>query len=211
MTDELVRAHATLRRGAVFFAASLRPWNPPAGPIQSITHRLRSKVIGNGLRELDRFLSILIDEAARRQHLPTAPSRRNTANKLREFRQAMALPSDDRGRLLALGRSRDCLFHCDGIARRADAGETGTMTLGWPGDRGRLRRVPLGSAIVVEGADLENIGLFYARLADDLILAVTCDIGRGTGNGGSPAPYPPHRSASLMSKDATERCFVLPL
>ncbi|UIJ44199.1 hypothetical protein LZK98_14085 [Sphingomonas cannabina] len=209
--DELARAHATLRRGADFFAASLRPWNPSVRPIRSVTHRLRSKVIGNGLRELDRFLNILIDEAARRQRLPTAPRQRNTANKLREFRRTMTLPNDDHERLLALGGSRECLFHCDGIARRADAGEAGTMTLGWPGERGRLRRVLLGNAIVVERADLENIGLFYARLADDLILAATCDIGRGTGNGGSRAPYPPHRSASLMSKDATERCFVLPL
>ncbi len=86
----------------------------------------RAKAIGNGLRELDRFLSLLIDEVA----AVVAPAgldraafarQRNTANKLRTIRAAMALPSPDHDRLRTIGRTRDGLFHCAAMVRQGDA------------------------------------------------------------------------------------------
>lgn len=178
MSDELARAHATLHRGAGFFGTWLR-W--PDAPVRSgtpVSHHHRSKVIGNGLRELDRFLNILIDEVSRRHGLPASPRQRNTARKLRLLREALGLPHEDDERLLALGRSRDCLYHCGGAARRGDMREPGTMTLGWPegaGEAGPLRRIPVGGAISLERADLESVGLFYRRMADDLVLRAPGD------------------------------------
>jgi hypothetical protein len=171
MTDEFARAHLTLRRSADFFSVSLARCSAPTSALQPISHRLRSRVIGNGLRELDRFLNILIDEAACRRHLPIAPRQRNTANKLQEFWSKIGVPSDGLVRLRALGRSRDCLFHCDGIARRADVDDTRVMTLGWPGKNGLLQTARLGSAINVKQTDLQSVRAFYNQLADDLHLA----------------------------------------
>ena len=161
----------TLRRSADFFSVSLARCSAPTSALQTISHRLRSKVVGNGLRELDRFLNILIDEAACRRHLPSAPGQRNTANKLQEFWSDIGVTSDGHVRLRALGRSRDCLFHCDGIARRADVGNAGVMTLGWPDENGLLQVTPLGSPIIVKPADLQNVRAFYGQLADNLHLA----------------------------------------
>lgn len=171
MTNDLERAHLTLCRGAAFFAKSLRPGDSGAGSTLPITHRLRSKLIGNGLRELDRFLNILIDEAARQQRLPMIPRLRNTARKLQRLLSMTELSSDDFEQLLALATSRKCLFHLDGIAGRVDGDESEMMTLGWCDGKGGLRRVSVGSAIVVESADLESIRQFYVRLANDLLLA----------------------------------------
>ncbi|HEY0622807.1 hypothetical protein [Sphingomonas sp.] len=171
MTDELARANMTLRRSADFFSFSLARSSAPTSAVQPISHQLRSRVIGNGLRELDRFLNILIDQVASRRHLPTAPGQRNTANKLQAFWSDIGVTSDGHVRLRALGRSRDCLFHCDGIARRADVGNAGVMTLGWPDENGLLQIAPLGSPIIVKPADLQNVRAFYGQLADDLRLA----------------------------------------
>jgi hypothetical protein len=166
VTGELARAHGTLRGGASFFAG----WLPPG---VSVTHEHRSKVIANGLRELDRFLNILVDEVSLRHGLPVLPGRRNTANKLRDLRTALGLPHDDHERLLALGRSRDCLFHCGGTVARGDTPQARAMTLGWPEEAGRsLRRVPVGRPVVVMRADIESVCRFYRQMADDLILRV---------------------------------------
>lgn len=161
----------TLCRGADFFSVSLARPSASTGALRPISHRLRSRVIGNGLRELDRFLNLLIDEAACRRHLPTAPGQRNTANKLQEFWSNIGVLSGGHVQLRALGRSRDCLFHCDGIARRADVGSARVMTLGWPDENGLLQVAPLGSPIIVKPADLQNVRAFYGQLADDLHFA----------------------------------------
>lgn len=168
--DALALADATLRRGAAFFMTSLGACAVPPPDVAPGAHRLRSRVIGNGLRELDRFLNILIDEALRRSRRPAAPRQRNTANKLSAFRAASsAAERDDHARLIALGRSRDCLFHCNGLARRADARGAATMTLGWPDANGALRCVPLGGTIALDRADLESVSRFYLDLADELV------------------------------------------
>ena len=171
MTTELARACAALCRGSNFFAAWLWSSDTDAVRAPSLTSEHRSKVIANGLRELDRFLNILIDEVSLGHSLPARPGQRNTANKLRNLRDALGLPHEDHERLLALGRSRECLFHCGGRVSRGDNRQSRALTLGWSKGEGAgraLTRVPVGSAIVVSRADIESVCHFYRRLAEDL-------------------------------------------
>ncbi|HEX7851968.1 MAG TPA: hypothetical protein VF485_19705 [Sphingomonas sp.] len=173
MTEEMRHASSTLFRGAAFLGACLRA--PTAHDVESlspaIVGRYRAKVIGNGLRELDRFLNLLIDAASDAEGLPVRPGQRNTANKLAAYRAAMALPNDDDRRLRALGRSRDCLFHCAGRVRRGDRRDDMTMTVGWPerpsGDM-PLDRVTIGQELTVTRGDLDDVCRFYRRIARDL-------------------------------------------
>jgi len=137
-----------------------------------------SKVLGNGLRELDRFLSVLIDEVAEATGiedaaLATLRTRRNTANKLRTLHAALGRTSPDHRRLLALGRSRDCFFYCGGLVRRGDSRAGSSMTTGWPRRstalKAGLMTFPLGSRLQLDRADLDDICRFYDRIADELL------------------------------------------
>lgn len=173
MTEEMRHASSTLFRGAAFLGACLRA--PTAHDVESrspaIVGRYRAKVIGNGLRELDRFLNLLIDAASDAAGLPDRPGQRNTANKLAAYRAALALPNDDDRRLRALGRSRDCLFHCGGRVRRGDHRDASTLTVGWserPGRDAPLDRVTIGQQLTVTRGDLDDVCLFYRRIAHEL-------------------------------------------
>jgi hypothetical protein len=178
MTEEMRHASSTLFRGAAFLGACLRA--PTAHDVESrspaIVGRYRAKVIGNGLRELDRFLNLLIDAASDAEGLPVRPGQRNTANKLAAYRAALALPNDDDRRLRALGRSRDCLFHCGGRVRRGDHRGGMTMTVGWserPGADVPLDRVTIGQELTVTRGDLDDVCRFYRRIAHELCCAVS--------------------------------------
>ncbi|MBO9624373.1 MAG: hypothetical protein J7500_16820 [Sphingomonas sp.] len=166
--DGLVRAHATLTRGARFLGAGL---SAQAGVAPAaIGGRYRAKVIGNGLRELDRFLNVLIDEASLRIGLPVVAGQRNTANKLRAFRAADgAACATDEVRLRALGRSRDCLFHCGGIVTRADARGGTRMTAGWAGPCAPLRSFAIGEELVLSAGELAGVCAFYESLAAEVV------------------------------------------
>lgn len=179
----LTRAHATLTKASLFLGGGLHAVAPsphaPASP-PPIAGPLRAKVIGNGLRELDRFLSVMIDEVARLiAPIAIDPARfadlRNTANKLRLIRALMGLPSPDHGRLRAIGRSRDCLFHCVGIVRRGDRRHDRRMTAGWPPSDGSEHApgliLAIGEPLIIVPVDLARICRFYDRLADDLAIA----------------------------------------
>jgi len=166
-------ASSTLFRGATFLGACLR--TQTVQDVESgspaIAGRHRAKVIGNGLRELDRFLNLLIDAASTAEGLPVHPDQRNTANKLSAYRAAKSLPNHDEARLLALGRSRDCLFHCGGRVRRGDRRGAVTMTVGWPvraGCGAPLDRVMVGQDLTVTRGDLDDVCLFYREIARDL-------------------------------------------
>jgi hypothetical protein len=120
---------------------------------------------------------VLIDEIAAEvdiddDALALLRTRRNTANKLRMLLAALGLASPDHRRLRALGRSRDCLFHCGGMVRRADSRAGSMMTTGWSArsatDAG-LMAFPLGSRLRIDRTDIEDICRFYDRLADDLL------------------------------------------
>jgi len=177
MTEEMRHASSTLFRGATFLGACLR--TPIAHDVESglpaIVGRHRAKVIGNGLRELDRFLNLLIDAASTAEGLPVHPGQRNTANKLSAYRAAKSLPNDDDARLRALGRSRDCLFHCGGRVRRGDRRDALAMTVGWPARAGYgapLDRVMVGQDLHVTRSDLDDVCLFYREIARDLCSGV---------------------------------------
>lgn len=173
MTEDMQHASSTLFRGAAFLGACLR--TPVAHDVESgspaIAGRYRAKVIGNGLRELDRFLNLLIDAASTAEGLPVRPGQRNTANKLSAYRAAKSLPNHDDARLRALGRSRDCLFHCGGRVRRGDRRGAAAMTVGWSARAGcdaPLDRVMVGQNVTVTRGDLDDVCLFYRRIAHDL-------------------------------------------
>jgi len=170
MSEEMRHASSTLFRGAAFLGACLRA--PIAHDVESgspaIDGRYRAKVIGNGLRELDRFLNLLIDAVSTAEGLPVRPGQHNTANKLSAYRAARSLPNHDDGRLRALGRSRDCLFHCGGRVQRGDRRGATTMTVGWPGYGAPLDRVTVGQDLTVTRGDLDDVCLFYRRIAHDL-------------------------------------------
>jgi hypothetical protein len=177
MTEEMRHASSTLLRGATFLGACLR--TPIARNVESespaIAGCYRAKVIGNGLRELDRFLNLLIDAASTADGLPVRPGQRNTANKLSAYRAAKSLPNHDEARLRALGRSRDCLFHCGGRVRRGDRRDAMAMTVGWPARAGHdapLDRVMVGQDLTVTRSDLDNVCLFYREIARALCGAV---------------------------------------
>jgi hypothetical protein len=173
MTEEMRHASSTLFRGAAFLGACLRA--PIVDDAESgspaIAGCYRAKVIGNGLRELDRFLNLLIDAVSSAEGLPVRPGQHNTANKLSAYRATKSLPNHDEDRLRALGRSRDCLFHCGGRVRRGDCRDAVAMTVGWPGRAANdapLDRVMVGQDLTVTRGDLDDVCLFYRRIANDL-------------------------------------------
>ena len=168
--DDFERDYAALQRGAAFFGAGLHAPDRPALR-EACGGRLRARVIGNGLRELDRILNLFIDSALERRGQPACPDQRNTANKLNAYRATLGLPNPDDARMRALGRSRECLFHCGGRVIRGDRAGEPFLTLGWPETPGRnapLRRVAIGQELDVQQADLADVGVFYARLGFEL-------------------------------------------
>lgn len=163
----LIRAHDTLVAGCHFLGSGRAGTNR-----ETPDDRLRARVIGNGLRELDRFLNLLIGEVARSLAVPIPVDEHHTANRLRRLRHALGITDPDHARLMAIGRSRACLFHCWGMVRRADQpGERG-MTSGWwaaGGEARALRVVALGDRLAVSATDLAEMCRFYEILAGELL------------------------------------------
>ena len=157
----LTAALRTMRRGATFLGNGLAL--PGAAPIAG---RYRARLAGNGLRELDRFLNLLLDAATRVAGLDERPGQANTAAKYRALEPIGSRARDDHRRLLALGRSRACLFYCEGVVRRPDRRGGTTMTMGWPDARGRLGTARLGEELSLDAADFDDIARFYRGLAD---------------------------------------------
>jgi hypothetical protein len=169
MTHEINWTQDTLRRGAEVFAQ----WPHTRRKQPQITHSLQSKAIANGLRELDRFLNLLVDAAFRERGEFDNPNQWNTANKLQRFRRDAVGAEDDIGRLVALGRSRNSLFHCGGVARHQDRDDPRLMTLGWTACPGSpLTRISLGGLIVLGSSDFECVGQFYRGLAESVVLQI---------------------------------------
>lgn len=165
-TAELDRAYRTLCRGARFFASRPGQGTAPPEIVVPISHRHRSKWIGNGLRELDRFLHHLLDAVAHAHGLGAASGRQSSAAKLGALRATLGRGDEDHARLLALGSARACLFHCDGILRSpamAAACWTGLGRYGTPS------APEPGTMLVIAVEDLHSIGQFYHKLADDLV------------------------------------------
>lgn len=164
--DDLSRAHATLDRGARFVELRLAAGGQ-AG--RCADTRFRARTIGNGLRELDRFLQLLVEAIAVRCGIGL-PERTHTADKIARLRRHLAVDDPDRAQLLALGRTRACLFHCEGLVRRGDAHGSPTLTIGWRADGGTgLARVAVGERLDPSAAELREIGRYYRTLAGRLL------------------------------------------
>lgn len=109
-------AHATLAAGCAFFEGRAGEQPVSDRGWAQIAH---ARMIGNRLRELDRFLSVLIEEVAsdigHRDHDRRMFARlRNTARKLRLVEDMVGTASGADARLRAIGRVAACLHHCTG-------------------------------------------------------------------------------------------------
>jgi len=165
----LGRAYGTLARGSAFLAASLRA---RAGTGQDgLPGASGAKVVGNGLRELDRFLSLLLDEAAGTVCSPGFDQRdfarqNNVANKIGTFYGLAGLDRPDVRRLRAIGRVRVCLHHCRGVVHDFALWDDLSTAAGDLPGRPRLDP-PERLAVTFE--DLARICEFYAQSGAGLI------------------------------------------
>lgn len=172
MDEGVARALHTLLRGADFLGSGL--WFPSGAgpsPVRHINGRCRARVIGNGLRELDRFLNVLLDETMTLHRLRARPDQKNTANKWSAFQHWRGAPLSHDKRLRALGRSRNCLFYCGGYITRGDSRSTRFFTAGWPeaeAGSGRLREFVIGEFLDISVAELAETCAFYRLVATDL-------------------------------------------
>nr|WP_277998525.1 hypothetical protein [Sphingomonas liriopis] len=125
--------------------------------------------MGNCLRELDRFLHILLEERAGAAPV-TLSLRYTTAHRLGDHACAGWNPAADQTRLRALSRSRICLLHGGGRVRRPDMPQGRWMTAGWcEPSSARLRRYAMGEMLRPSAHDLAGVGLFYRTLADRIV------------------------------------------
>ena len=115
--DPLTRAYLTLLSGCSFWER-----HAPIGDKLATGRRstIVARLTGNRLRELDRFLSVLLDEAALRHGGPGHDRRafarqRNTPRKLIAVARMMDLDGPSIPRLRAIGRISACLHHCSGV------------------------------------------------------------------------------------------------
>ena len=172
--SDVRRAAATLARGTRFFGAGLRAAGEARDRPCPIAGPLRAKVLGNGLRELDRFLNLLVDAVS----LATCSDRtdharfvrlRNTPNKLRLLHARLGLASPDHEQLRAIGRLRDCLFHCGGTVGRPRRGDEPVIS--WPitGSGPAAAMLAPDERLELSADDLAAICRFYERLGADLV------------------------------------------
>ena len=171
-SQPLADAYLAIRRGASAFE---RGWYPGVGLAGRLSgEQLRCRVIGNSLRELDRFLNMLIDETLVACARPSARTIRNTANKLTAVRSHEPGPMRDHARLMALGRSRTCLLYMSGHVSRGDRSGDTLLTIGWwhesadPETR-TLRRVAVGDRLRLSDGEVAEAGAYYVAIADSLI------------------------------------------
>lgn len=166
----LLRAHATLSAGCAFLVTR-------AGQVGSARrpHPAQTRMIGNSLHELDRFLSVLIDEAASLRSGPRRDARffsrmRNTPEKLRRLGSVAALHGAVGHRLGAIGRVCAYLRHCgDGVHRSGLARDillAGGRTDGGPA----IAEVPQG--LYLEPPTIVAIAGLYRFVGDALVGAV---------------------------------------
>lgn len=169
----LHKAHATLKQGTNHVTSWARSDRSRAVTRNTLIH---TRMLGNCLREFDRFLSICMDEAAR--HIdPSTPwdpaftRLRNTPNKLCLVEERTGAATTRHDRLRAIGRISACLHHCSGQIH--DPGIHHDVALahgtGWhpmPANRppgAGPARLSLTAMTVI------RISLFYREIGDDLL------------------------------------------
>jgi hypothetical protein len=172
--DGLAAAYRTLIRACTFLAESLQARALHGRDGSDVLRGAGgARVVGNGLRELDRFLCLLLDEAVARVAPPgfdrrAYQRRRNAAIKLREFHRLTGSDSLDGARLRAIGRLRACLHHVSGIVHDPGLYRDVRIAAGTSGDA-----APSALRLPITFDDLAAICRFYAALAGTIIAA--CD------------------------------------
>ncbi len=160
----LEEAGATLVRASTFLRAAGQA--PAAVPARSRAH-----LACNALRELDRFLDVLVDEAAATLDGKLASRGfgrlRNVPNKLRAVHAVLDLPSPGHERLRAIGRVRECLHRRRGEARDAAIWDDLAVATGHP-----PAPAARGAWLVLATLDLTPICAFYEAITLALLAAL---------------------------------------
>jgi len=154
-TVTLTAAIETMTRGAAFLYARAAALEQDG--ISSAAHR--NTVLGNSLRELDRFLNILLDELAAASglsgHMLRAFTRRRTVTaKLAAYPALFGHRIDDRARLLVLAERRGALL-------------SSAIKSGRRCDAKLLAGLPVAAAPAA--LDLKSVTIYYGRLATRII------------------------------------------
>ena len=156
----LARAHAALVAGCDFMVRHRAAVRPPT-ELAALASR---RTTANRLRELDRFLSLLMDEIARSPRA-CGPAGRSVLlpgtmpGKLRRIEALIGVPSRDASRLRSIGRVQ--------VRLRQDPG--------WRGRYGRRPALIAADATRDGGpspAALRSIGRFYRAVGDRLLRAM---------------------------------------
>ncbi len=129
-----------------------------------------TRMIGNRLRELDRFLSVLIEDVAAGSAPPEHDRKgfarlRNTPMKLRVVEDMFATGADDDARLRAIGRIAACLHHCKGQIHTASIHDDVLIARG--SEKGPA--TPQKSRLLVDPQTLLAICSFYRGIGDRLL------------------------------------------
>jgi hypothetical protein len=137
------------------------------------SRRGRARYHGNVLRELDRFLNLLLDACAPLLACDGHDGRtyarlRNAAKKLAMLRGVGGSGPARGDRLLAIGRVRDCLHHCAG--RVHDAGLWNDLAIA--GEHLPIHGAPPASHLALSREDVLRIAQVYAGIAQDLRAAI---------------------------------------
>ena len=160
-------AHATLRQGARHIAG-LAPWadSMVEGP-QAV---VRARYVGNCLRELDRFLGVLLDVSCLVPRPRLLTLKPDTATRIAVYGADGWDMRPAQRRLRALERSRLCLLHDAGRVGCGDAPQARWLTSGWR-DAGSpdLRRYAIGAQLRPSALHLHDIAGFYAGLGDRIV------------------------------------------
>ncbi|MHA0329667.1 hypothetical protein [Sphingomonas melonis] len=160
-------AHATLQQGARHIAG-LAPWADPM--VEGPRAAVRARYVGNCLRELDRFLGVLLDVSCLAPRPRLLTLKPDTATRIAVYETDGWDIRPAQRRLRALERSRLCLFHDAGRVGCGDVPQAGWLTSGWR-DAGSpdLRRYAIGARLRPSALHLHDIAGFYAGLGDRIV------------------------------------------
>ena len=117
--------------------------------------------------ELDRFLDVLVDEAAATLNAEGFGRLRNVPNKLRAVHAVLDLPSPGHERLRAIGRVRECLHRRRGEARDAAIWDDLAAATGHP-----AAPAARSAWLVLAPPDLTPICAFYEAITLALLAAL---------------------------------------
>ncbi|MPT49211.1 MAG: hypothetical protein E2598_12475 [Sphingobium sp.] len=188
----LLHAYETLNSGCAFFIRSAEDQPQSLGPqARYAFHRL----MGNRLRELDRFLSVVLDEivlmsAISGQDALTFSRWRNTARKLAKVEQILRTTTGDAKWLAAIGRICACLHHCGGKIHDAGLLQDVTM-ISARAEAGYKVMPPLISEpLMLCPVTIYAIGGFYHILGDRLVAQAVLNPTRDFPSDGGTARIP---------------------